>query len=248
MKKPIFNNNNKENEKLRFEYKKLKEEFDRYKESISDKLKDAELLLLQNDKIRKENEDLKNRLNKCTQIKTYDKNNHNFNSKDINISLLSRQKEVLIVMLLRILNSNNKNKINKEKILYLLDEKNINKEKERVKFINEMIVSIQEGKKNNIINLRYKNTNIINNNISNNNYNLIKTNFSFQILNNKVNKILYKNNKMNTSYNNINDNLRDKKETELLKNINDMLLIIKKKKNNLKTRKNNLSFHPGYNK
>ena len=63
MKKPIFNNNNKENEKLRFEYKKLKEEFDRYKESISDKLKDAELLLLQNDKIRKENEDLKNRLN-----------------------------------------------------------------------------------------------------------------------------------------------------------------------------------------
>ena len=53
---------------------------------------------------------------------------------------------------------------------------------------------------------------------------------------------------MNTSYNNINNNLRNKKETELLKNINDMLLIIKKKKNNLKTRKNNLSFHPGYNK
>ena len=53
MKKPLnINNiiNNKEYEKLRNEYNKLKIEFDKYKESTSDKLKEIESLLSQNEK------------------------------------------------------------------------------------------------------------------------------------------------------------------------------------------------------
>ena len=241
MKKPLnINNiiNNKEYEKLRNEYNKLKLEFDKYKESTSDKLKEIESLLSQNEKIKKENEEMKKKLYKINiNTNTYHTNNQIKYNKEAYISLLEKQKEFLISMLLTVINLNIKNKINKDMILFQLD-KNIWKEKEKEKFVNDIINSIQENKNNinntKIINLRYRNNNIKNNNIFSIN------NFKFQILSSKVPS---KNNKINNFiHNNVNDKLKDKKELELLRKINDMLGIIKKKKDILKYRKNNLSF------
>ena len=244
MRKPInINNitNNKENEKLRTENKKLKEEFDKYKES----------LLSQNEKLKKENDDLKKLINK-TNINTYQ------NKDAIYISLLEKQKDFLISILLMIINSNVKNKINKEMIIFQL-EKNIGKEKEKEKFVNDVLHLIQDNKisiNNNItnnnntkvINLRYNNYTNNNNNIKNNSI-YIRNNFNFQILANKVNKVLFKSNKNNNlNYINTNEKMKDKKESELLKKINEMLNIIKNKKDALKHKKNNLSFRTGTNK
>ena len=244
MKKPISINNiinNKEYEKLNKEFRKLREEFNKYKESTSDKLKEIEIL-------RKENDDLRKKFNKIT-INTYQPNvNQMKYNLDNYISLLEKQKEFLIAILLTLFNNLNiKNKINKDMILFQL-EKNIGKEKEKEKFLNDIINLIQENKNynnynyninnnNKIINLRYRNTNY------KYNYNLCIYNFKFQFLAEKVNKVLFKNNKINNYiYISGNDKLRDKKETDLLKKINEMLNIIKKKKDLLKLKKNNLSF------
>ena len=220
MRKPInINNigNNKEYEKLRTENKKLKEEFDKYKES----------LLSQNEKLKKENSDLKQILLHKTNT-----NLNAYQNKDTYISLLEKQKDFLISILITLINSISKNKINKEMIIFQL-EKNIGKEKEKEKFITN----------NKTINLRYNN--YINNNGKNNNV-FVKNNFNFQILSNKVNKVIFKSNKSNNSY--YIEKLKEKKELELLKKINEMLNIIKKKKDALKNRKNNLSFRDRNNK
>lgn len=239
MKKPInINNipNNKEYEKLRTENKKLKEEFDKYKESF----------ISQNEKLKKENSELKQIIFHKTNINT----NQN---KDTYISLLEKQKDFLISILITLINSNMKNKINKEMIIFQL-EKNIGKEKEKEKFLNDVLNLIQDNKinltnnntNNKNINLRYNN--YINNNGKNNNA-YAKINFNFQILSNKVNKVLSKSNKSNNSYYaNGNEKIKEKKELELLKKINEMLNIIKKKKDALKNRKNNLSLRTGTNK
>ena len=240
MRKPInINNigNNKEYEKLRTENKKLKEEFDKYKES----------LLSQNEKLKKENSDLKQILLHKTNT-----NLNAYQNKDTYISLLEKQKDFLISILITLINSISKNKINKEMIIFQL-EKNIGKEKEKEKFINDFLNLINDNKinfinntNNKTINLRYNN--YINNNAKNNNV-FVKNNFNFQILSNKVNKVIFKSNKSNNSYyTNGNEKLKEKKELELLKKINEMLNIIKKKKDALKNRKNNLSFRARNNK
>ena len=237
MKKPISINNiinNKEYEKLNKEFKKLRDEFNKYKESTTDKLKEIEIL-------RRENDDLKKKFNKIN-FNTYQANVNKIKyNMDNYISLLEKQKEFLIAILITLFNNFNiKNKINKDMILFQL-EKNIGKEKEKEKFLNDIINLIQENKNNNnnnkIINLRYKNINY------KYNYNLSIYSFKFQFLADKVNKVLFKNNKINNYiYISGNGKLRDKKEIELLKKINEMLNIIKKKKDLLKLKKNNLSF------
>ena len=241
MRKPInINNigNNKEYEKLRIENKKLKEEFDKYKES----------LLSQNEKLKKENSDLKQILLHKTNT-----NLNAYQNKDTYISLLEKQKDFLISILITLINSISKNKINKEMIIFQL-EKNIGKEKEKEKFLNDVLNLLHDDKINLINNTNNKNINLRYNNYINNIYGknnnvFAKNNFNFQILSNKVNKVIFKSNKSNNSYyTNGNEKLKEKKELELLKKINEMLNIIKKKKDALKNRKNNLSFRTGNNK
>lgn len=217
-----------------------------YRENTSDKKKDIELLISQNEKMKKENHDLKKKVYK-TNINTYT-NQIKYN-KDAYIALLEKQKDFLISILVNLINTLNiKNKINRDIIIFHL-EKNIGKEKEKEKFIND-IKNLMEDNKNGNANINFniknnKTPNLRYNNIDSNyikNISFNKTNFNFQILSIKNNKTSYKNNKINNSYNNGNDKTRDKKEVELLKKINEMLGIIKKKKDILKYKKNNLSF------
>ena len=243
MKKPIYNGVNKDIEKLRQENKKIKEEYEKYKETTNEKLKDLELLISQNEKIKKENEELKkklskingvNNINQSTTSKPIDKLKIDLLNKEATISLMSKQKDFLFSIITRITNLNIKNKISKEIILTQLDEKNIDKEKDKEKLTNDIINTIQEGKKN-IITLNTNKNNI-----------LAKNNFSFEIMSNKNTKNLNsKNNKGNNSYTNGGDKNNYKKEAELIRKLNEMLAIIKKKKDLLKSKKNNLSFRVG---
>ena len=243
MKKPIYNGVNKDLEKLRQENKKIKEEYEKYKETTNEKLKDLELLISQNEKIKKENEELKkklskingvNNINQSTTSKPIDKLKIDLLNKEATISLMSKQKDFLFSIITRITNLNIKNKISKEIILTQLDEKNIDKEKDKEKLTNDIINTIQEGKKN-IITLNTNKNNI-----------LAKNNLSFEILSNKNTKNLNsKNNKGNNSYTNGGDKNNYKKEAELIRKLNEMLAIIKKKKDLLKSKKNNLSFRVG---
>ena len=243
MKKSI-NIVNKDYDKLRQENKKLKEEYEKYKETMNEKLKDLELLISQNEKIRKENEELKRKLSKINggnntsqnmSSKSLDKLKIDLHNKEATISLISKQKDFLISIITRITNLNSRNKINKGKILSQLEEKNIEKEKDKEKLTNDIISIIQEGKKE----------------INNNKYyiaDLSKDKFSLEILPKKNSKIIgSKNSKGN--YSNLNggggDRINYKKEAEIIRKLNEMLAIIKKKKDMLKSKKNNLSFRIG---
>ncbi len=240
MKKTTYNGGNKEYEKLKQENKKIKEEYEKYKELTNEKLKDLEILIAQNEKIKKENEELKKKLskngtnvNQNTSLKSSDKLKIDLRNKEATISLINKQKDFLISILTRITNLNFKNKISKEIILSQLDEKNIDKEKEKEKLTNDIINTIQEGKK---INTNNNNRNIYNN--------LLKNNFSFEILTKKNSKIISGKNLRGTNNTN-NEKNNYKKEAELIRKLNEMLAIIKKKKELLKSKKNNLSFRVG---
>ena len=244
MKKPI-NVLNKDYDKLKQENKKLKEEYEKYKESTNEKLKDLELLISQNEKIRKENDELKKKLakmnggnnaNQSITSKSIDKLKIDLYNKEATISLISKQKDFLISIITRITNLNLKNKISKDTILSQLDEKNIDKEKDKEKLTNDIIHTIQEGKKN-IANTNQKSIT-----------NLSKNNFSFEILSKKNSKLIgSKNNKGNSSFMNGGGNEKNnyKKEAELIRKLDEMLVIIKKKKDLLKSKKSNLSFRIG---
>ena len=244
MKKSI-NVVNKDHDKLRQENKKLKEEYEKYKETTNEKLKDLELLISQNEKIRKENDELKKKLSKMNggnnpnqsiSSKSIDKLKIDLYNKEATISLISKQKDFLISIITRITNLNLKNKISKDIILTQLDEKNIDKEKDKEKLTNDIIHTIQEGKK------------IIANSNQNSITNLSKSNFSFEILSKKNSKLIgSKNSKGNSSFLNggVNDKNNYKKEAELIRKLNEMLAIIKKKKDLLKSKKSNLSFRIG---
>ena len=245
MKKSNYNGINKDYEKLRQENKKLKEEYEKYKESTNEKLKDLELLISQNEKIRKENDELKKKLakmnggnnaNQSITSKSIDKLKIDLYNKEATISLISKQKDFLISIITRITNLNLKNKISKDTILSQLDEKNIDKEKDKEKLTNDIIHTIQEGKKN-IANTNQKSIT-----------NLSKNNFSFEILSKKNSKLIgTKNNKGNSSFMNggVNEKNNYKKEAELIRKLDEMLAIIKKKKDLLKSKKSNLSFRIG---
>ena len=238
MKKTAYNGGNKELEKLKQENKKLKEEYEKFKESTTEKMKDLDNLTSQNEKLKKENEELKKKLSKNStgssqnsSSKTLDKLKNDLRNKEATISLINKQKDFLISILTRITNLNLKNKISKEIILSQLDEKNIDKEKEKEKLTSDIINTIQEGKKINISNA--------------NSYNgLLKNNFSFEILNKKNSKIISGKNSRGSN-NSYNDKNNYKKEAELIRKLNEVLAIIKKRKELLKSKKNNLSFRVG---
>ena len=117
-----------------------------------------------------------------------------------------------------------------------MEEKNIDKEKDKEKLTNDIIHTIQEGKKN-----------IMNSN-QNSITNFAKNNFSFEILSKRNSKLIgIKNSKGNSSFLNGGGNEKNnfKKEAELIRKLNEMLAIIKKKKDLLKSKKSNLSFRIG---
>ena len=249
MKKTTYNGGNKELEKLRQENKKIKEEFEKYKELTNEKIKDLDFLISQNEKMKKENEDLKKKLSKIninnsntnqnTAQKPIDKLKIDLHNKEATISLISKQKDFLLSIITRLTNLNLKNKINKDIILSQLDEKNIDKEKDKEKLVNDIINTVQEGKKN-----------ILNNNKNNGFINLSKNNFSFEIVintsTNNTKVISSKNNRANNiNSNNRNEKNNYKKEAELIRKLNEMLGIIQKKKELLRSKKNSLSFRVG---
>ena len=218
MKKTTYNGGNKELEKLRQENKKIKEEFEKYKELTNEKIKDLDFLLSQNEKMKKENEDLKKKLSKINinntntnqnmPQKPIDKLKIDLHNKEATISLISKQKDFLLSIITRLTNLNLKNKINKDIILSQLDEKNIDKEKDKEKLVNDIINTVQEGKKN-----------ILNNNKNNGFVNLSKNNFSFEIAINTItnnSKVISSKNNIanNINSNNRNENNNYKKEAE----------------------------------
>ena len=130
MKKSTYNGGNKELEKLRQENKKIKEEFENiYKELTNEKIKYLDFLISQNEKNKKENEELKKNISKLN----FNNNNQNLSQKPIDklkidlhnkeaaISLISKQKDFLISIITRLTNLNLKNKINKDIILSQID-------------------------------------------------------------------------------------------------------------------------------
>ena len=219
MKKPIYSSlSNKELEKFRKENKKIKEEYDRYKESVSEKLKDLDLLIIQNEKIKKENEELKKKISKLTnntnnqcEIIKHKESLKVESIKEQQISLLIKQRDYLLSIFNK-LNS----KIKKEFILSQLDEKYIDKEKTKEKLTNNIINLIYEGRKS-----------------IEKNFKIIKNSFEF-IKNSKD---------ANSSMNSFNS----KSEADLIRRINDMLSIIRRKKEILKTKKNNTTYRAGIN-
>ena len=243
MKKSAYSGGPKEIEKLRQENKKIKEEFEKYKESATEKLKDLDNIISQNERLKKENDEIKKKLSKINNTNTsqnqsipqkpIDRLKNDLYNKEATISLILKQKDFLLSIITRLTNLNIKNKINKEVILSQIDEKNIDKEKDKEKLINDIINAVQEGKKN----LNSKNIE----------FSLSKNSFSFEIVMNRNSKVnSSKNNRKNNSNNNnSNEKNNYKKEAELIRKINEMLGIIKKKKELLKSKKNSLSFRVG---
>ena len=215
-----LNISNKEIEKLKSENKKIKEEFEKYKEVTYEKLKSFEFLNSQYEKTRRENEDLKKRLSKSPNNiisinQSSNPSNQNYILKTPNklkndplIKILTKQREILISVITKIAMNSKSNKQNSDIIMSYLDDNSNDKEK--------------------VINQIYS---IINKDLKKNFSDLVIKNFNFQI-NTKINKKLV-----------LSDNQgeNNEKEIELIKKINDMLSKIQKRKEYLKNQKNNLS-------
>ena len=193
----------KDYEKLKSDYLLLKQEFENYKEKTIDKMKDLEFINILYDKTKKENEELKSKINKIS---------------NQNVSLQNKLDEF----------KNNKN---------IPIEPNI--KRERSKIYSNGNLSRKNGYNNdfeNVINNNINNNdnNIINNNNNNNNLNeknkkkiLLKENFNF---------VLFGTNNNSKSINMIEINnyyFSKNKEMEFIKNIDEILLKIQQKKENL---------------
>ena len=186
----------KDYEKLKSDYLLLKQEFENYKEKTIDKMKDLEFINILYDKTKKENEELKSKINKIS---------------NQNVSLQNKLDEF----------KNNKN---------IPIEPNI--KRERSKIYSNGNLSRKNGYNNDFENVI--NNNIINNNNNNNNLNeknkkkiLLKENFNF---------VLFGTNNNSKSINMIEINnyyFSKNKEMEFIKNIDEILLKIQQKKENL---------------
>lgn len=247
MKKQTYNNQTiKDFERLKQENKKIKEEYEKYKEISEDKLKDLEFLSIQYEKTRKENEELKKKLAKASNntnqsilLKTIDKLKYDMYHKDSSIKILTKHRDLLISILTKL--GCKKNNISSEMLLSYLEEDN-EKEKEYLinKIHNEIINIIKENNKK----LNLKNMSI--------------TNYSFDIIYQNKNKIISTtikkniitnknccNSQNNNSEENKLSNNNNEKELELIKKINEMLFKIQRRKELLKAQKNTISLRLG---
>ena len=190
----------KDYEKLKSDYLLLKQEFENYKEKTIDKMKDLEFINILYDKTKKENEELKSKINKIS---------------NQNVSLQNKLDEF----------KNNKN---------IPIEPNI--KRERSKIYSNGNLSRKNGYNNDF-------ENVINNNIINNNNNNINNNNNSNEKNKKkillkenFNFVLFGTNNNSKSINMIEINnyyFSKNKEMEFIKNIDEILLKIQQKKENL---------------
>ena len=190
----------KDYEKLKSDYLLLKQEFENYKEKTIDKMKDLEFINILYDKTKKENEELKLKINKIS---------------NQNVSLQNKLDEF----------KNNKN---------IPIEPNI--KRERSKIYSNGNLSRKNGYNNDF-------ENVINNNIINNNNNNINNNNNSNEKNKKkillkenFNFVLFGTNNNSKSINMIEINnyyFSKNKEMEFIKNIDEILLKIQQKKENL---------------
>ena len=191
----------KDYEKLKSDYLLLKQEFENYKEKTIDKMKDLEFINILYDKTKKENEELKSKINKIS---------------NQNVSLQNKLDEF----------KNNKN---------ISIEPNI--KRERSKIYSNGNLSRKNGYNNDFENVI--NNNIINNNnniINNNNNNSNEKNKKKILLKENFNFVLFGTNNNSKSINMIEINnyyFSKNKEMEFIKNIDEILLKIQQKKENL---------------
>ena len=214
------NISNKEIEKLKFENKKLKEEFEKYKEITYEKLKNFEFLNSQYEKTRRENEDLKKKLSKSpSNINPTNQNSNpssqNYTIKtpiklknDSLIKILTKQREILVSVITKIATNSKSSKQNSDVIMSYLDD-DVN---DKDKIINQIYGIINKDTKKKFPDLTIKN-------------------FNFEI-----NPKSYKKRVLED-----NQGENNEKEIELIKKINDMLSKIQKRKEYLKNQKNSLS-------
>ena len=191
----------KDYEKLKSDYLLLKQEFENYKEKTIDKMKDLEFINILYDKTKKENEELKSKINKIS---------------NQNVSLQNKLDEF---------KKENKN---------IPIEQNI--KRERSKIYSNGNLSRKNGYNNDF-------ENVINNNIINNNNNNINNNNNSNEKNKKkillkenFNFVLFGTNNNSKSINMIEINnyyFSKNKEMEFIKNIDEILLKIQQKKENL---------------
>ncbi len=191
----------KDYEKLKSDYLLLKQEFENYKEKTIDKMKDLEFINILYDKTKKENEELKLKINKIS---------------NQNVSLQNKLDEF---------KKENKN---------IPIEQNI--KRERSKIYSNGNLSRKNGYNNDF-------ENVINNNIINNNNNNINNNNNSNEKNKKkillkenFNFVLFGTNNNSKSINMIEINnyyFSKNKEMEFIKNIDEILLKIQQKKENL---------------
>ena len=193
----------KDYEKLKSDYLLLKQEFENYKEKTIDKMKDLEFINILYDKTKKENEELKSKINKIS---------------NQNVSLQNKLDEF---------KKENKN---------IPIEQNI--KRERSKIYSNGNLSRKNGYNNDFENVI--NNNIINNNnnniINNNNNNSNEKNKKKILLKENFNFVLFGTNNNSKSINMIEINnyyFSKNKEMEFIKNIDEILLKIQQKKENL---------------
>ena len=193
----------KDYEKLKSDYLLLKQEFENYKEKTIDKMKDLEFINILYDKTKKENEELKSKINKIS---------------NQNVSLQNKLDEF----------KNNKN---------IPIEPNI--KRERSKIYSNGNLSRKNGYNNDFENVINNNININDNNIinnNNNNNNLNEKNKKKILLKENFNFVLFGTNNNSKSINMIEINnyyFSKNKEMEFIKNIDEILLKIQQKKENL---------------
>ena len=190
----------KDYEKLKSDYLLLKQEFENYKEKTIDKMKDLEFINILYDKTKKENEELKSKINKIS---------------NQNVSLQNKLDEF----------KNNKN---------IPIEPNI--KRERSKIYSNGNLSRKNGYNNDFENVINNNININDNNIINNNNNLNEKNKKKILLKENFNFVLFGTNNNSKSINMIEINnyyFSKNKEMEFIKNIDEILLKIQQKKENL---------------
>ena len=192
----------KDYEKLKSDYLLLKQEFENYKEKTIDKMKDLEFINILYDKTKKENEELKLKINKIS---------------NQNVSLQNKLDEF---------KKENKN---------IPIEQNI--KRERSKIYSNGNLSRKNGYNNDFENVI--NNNIINNNNNNNinnNNNSNEKNKKKILLKENFNFVLFGTNNNSKSINMIEINnyyFSKNKEMEFIKNIDEILLKIQQKKENL---------------
>ena len=234
-------NCSKDYEKLKSEYLLLKEEFENYKEKTIDKMKDLEFINILYDKTKKENEDLKNKINKISNQNVFLQNKldeikkeNNIKNNPIEQNIKRERSKIYSNGNLSKKNGYNdfENVINNNNIINNININNNNNND----INNNNNNNNNDNINNNINNNNENSSNNNNNNINNNNNVLNEKNKKKILLKENFNFVLFGINNNSKSINMIEINnfyFSKNKEMEFVKNIDEILLKIQQKKENL---------------